>query len=82
MNDGADGSDNEDGNGRGQLPDHGYWKQNVGGHVPNHRHEGGGGHRILGCSCLIRGIGEQNQRGRGRGSIMVWGIIIVLIFIF
>ena len=43
---------------------------------------GGGGHRILGCSCLIRGIGEQNQRGRGRGSIMVWGIIIVLIFIF
>ena len=41
MNDGADGSDNEDGNGRGQLPDHGYGKQNVGGHVPNHRHEGG-----------------------------------------
>ena len=43
MNDGADGLDNEDGNGRGQLPDHGYGEQNVGGHMPNYGHEGGEG---------------------------------------
>ena len=47
MNIGADGSDDEDGNGGGQLPNQGH-----------------GCNRMLGSSCLTRGMGGQTIGGQ------------------
>ena len=54
MNIGADGSDDEDGNGGGQLPNQGH-----------------GCNRMLGSSCLTRGMGDRLLGG----SFLIRGIL-------
>ena len=77
LNDGTDGSEDEDGNGEGQLPNQGQGgAQNVGGQLPNQ------GDRT-------RGVGEGDGEGEGDGGgggeegieVMVLGTTTILIFI-
>ena len=73
LNDGTDGSEDEDGNEKGQLPNQGEGgAQKVGGQLPNQ------GDRT-------RGVGEGEGEGGGGGEegieVMVLGTTTILIFI-
>ena len=59
INDGTVGTDDEDGNEGGQLPNQGHGgQQNVGGQLPNQLPNQHYRDRILGVRCLTRDIGE------------------------
>ena len=95
--DGSDRSDNEDGNGGGQLPNQGHGgQQNVGGGLPNQGRGGGqnvggqlpnqghGGRQNIGGQVPNQGHGgvDKTRRGGEEGiGVMLWGITITLIFI-